>query len=143
MDANKKFMKIIQITDTHLFKNKNFLLNNVNTNSSFDVVINKAKLDLIDRDAIFLTGDLSQDESKESYELVSESLSKLNKKIFWIPGNHDSLLNMCSVFSKNTSFYKGPVFLTPLWDFIFLNTKKNNQEYGYLPCEELLIRFLA
>ena len=139
MDVSKNFIKIIQITDTHLFKNKTFSLNSVNTNSSFELIINKAKLDLIDSDAIFLTGDLSQDESKESYELISESLSKLNKKIFWIPGNHDSLINMRSVFNTKQNFYKEPVLLTPLWDFIFLNTKKNNQEYGYLPCEELLI----
>lgn len=134
---NKKTIKIIQITDIHLFKDESYLLN-VNTNLAFKKVMDHIYSDLTDADAIFLTGDLSQDESIESYEIIVSSLKYFNKKIFWIPGNHDSISNMNTVFCKKDNFFRETMLSTPLWDFLFLNTKDNGKETGYLSSNELL-----
>ncbi|WP_028389168.1 metallophosphoesterase [Legionella fairfieldensis] len=135
MNHNKETIKIIQLTDTHLFK-KDQLLFNVNTNLAFKKVMSAIQNDLNDADAIFLTGDLSQDESTESYEIIANSLSDFHKKIFWIPGNHDSISTMDSVFGGMTNFFRVFTLATPLWDFIFLNTKCEGKESGALSIEE-------
>ncbi|MGC1183159.1 metallophosphoesterase [Legionella sp.] len=138
MNLNKETLKIIQITDTHLFKNDSYLFN-VDTNLAFKKVMCKIEDDLADTDAIFLTGDLSQDETVESYEIIANSLKNLNKNIFWIPGNHDSICNMQSVFCKEGNFFRERILSTPLWDFFFLNTKIDGKETGFLSNNELLL----
>lgn len=123
-------MKIIQFTDTHLMKNDVSILN-INTNLAFKNVINLAREDLNDADAIFLTGDLSNDETIESYELIAEEFRHFKKKIFWIPGNHDSIKNMHAVFDQETHFTKTDIFSTPFRDFIFFNTKIDKKNSGF------------
>lgn len=129
-------MKIIQFSDTHLMKNDIPVLN-INTNLAFKHVINHAYKDLADADVIFLTGDLSQDETIDSYELVARELRHFNGKIFWIPGNHDSIPNMNKVFDKEKNFFRARTFYTPFWDFIFLNTKLDGKDSGFFSEEDL------
>lgn len=137
MDSNKKTIKIIQLTDTHLFKNDSYLFN-INTNLAFKKVMSAMQADLADADALFLTGDLSQDETIESYEIIADSLKDIDIKVFWIPGNHDSISNMHSVFCKKNNFFRETKLSTPLWDFFFLNTKNDGKESGFLSNSELL-----
>lgn len=133
---NKKF-KIVQITDCHLFKDNSLMLD-VETNKTFSQVVERIKnVELHDTDAIFLTGDLSQDESKESYQRIINSLSDTNKNIYWIPGNHDCIENLSSIFLTNKKFIRAHHINTPHWDFIFLNTKIEGADYGFLSALEL------
>src|SRR5690242_8123145 len=138
MDLNKETIKIIQITDMHLFKNDTYLFN-VNTNGAFKKIMSKIQHELIDTDAIFLTGDLSQDESTESYETIADSLKDFPGTIYWIPGNHDSIHKMQAVFCKKDNFSKGLTLYTALWDFIFLNSKKEGVDTGFLSHNEILL----
>lgn len=131
-------IKIIQISDTHLFK-KEQLLFGVNTNLALNKVMNYIQNDSRDAYAIFLTGDLSQDETIESYEIIADLLEPLGKPIFWIPGNHDSVTKMHSVFDKKTNFFRQNILLTPFWDFIFLDTQFNGKDSGYLSDKELYL----
>lgn len=141
MILNKEIVKIIQITDTHLFK-KNSSIFDIDTNAAFKTIINNIQDDLRDADAIFLTGDLSQDESLESYEMVIHAFENFEKKLFWIPGNHDSVINMHKVFDNKKNFIRGKRVLTDVWDFIFLNTKQEGKESGFLSDNELqFLRF--
>lgn len=136
MILNKEAIKIIQITDTHLLKNDESVFG-VDTNTAFKKIISNMKDEIKDAYAIFLTGDLSQDESLESYEIISNSLKDFDKPVYWIPGNHDSITNMHLVFESTNNFTKGKLLSTPLWDFIFLNTKQEYQESGFLADPEL------
>lgn len=135
---DKDIFKMIQITDCHLFSDESLMLN-VNTHQTFINVVDTIKKDeLGDADAIFLTGDLSQDESTESYHKLIKHLSGFNKKIYWIPGNHDNVENMDLVLSSHPAFIKTTCLETPYWDFIFLNTKKQGCDDGFLSEDELL-----
>lgn len=131
-----KILKIIQLTDTHLLRDESLVLK-VNTNLAFKKIMNKIQHDLCDTDAIFLTGDISQDESIESYQLIVEAFKKVNKPIFWIPGNHDSINTMQAAFCKQKNFFRTTKFSTSSWDFIFLNTKNYGTECGLLSDSEL------
>ena len=68
MSTEHQQTNIFQITDTHLFKDDHTLMYGVNTNQNFYHVIEKIReyRDL-KPDFFLLTGDLSQDESEESY----------------------------------------------------------------------------
>ncbi|HSW93787.1 MAG TPA: metallophosphoesterase, partial [Gammaproteobacteria bacterium] len=82
---NNKLFKVVQITDCHLFKDNSCMFD-VPTNQTFNQVIEQIKKEeLHDTDAIFLTGDLSQDESKESYQRIVDALQDTSKNIYWIP----------------------------------------------------------
>lgn len=133
---NNNSFKIIQITDTHLFAT-NTILDGVDTNLSFSKVIERFKNEeLHDTNAIYLTGDLSQDESKKSYEIIVDSLKGIDIPIFWIPGNHDSVENMKHTFNSD-HFTRGRLFHSNHWEFIFLNTKKDGINEGFLSEEEI------
>ena len=62
-------MKVIQISDTHLFADDEVAILTVKSNLQFQAVIAKiARDDVHDADTVFLTGDISQDETLESYK---------------------------------------------------------------------------
>ncbi len=63
-----------------------------------------------DVDLIFLTGDLSQDETHQSYEKITEQLSQLNAPVYWIPGNHDNVTHMETVFNQADNFSAHDVY---------------------------------
>jgi Icc protein len=133
-------MKIIQISDTHLFANDELDIFGVKSNVKFKEVITKIiNEDADDLDIIFLTGDISQDETAESYQIIANYLSKLNIPIYWIPGNHDHLARVNVAFQYAKNFNRKTNLTLPNWHFIFLNTKMEGKEYGYLSSTELTI----
>jgi 3',5'-cyclic-AMP phosphodiesterase len=134
----KDFIKIIQITDSHLFLSNNESMMGHKNNMNFYDVINKIKnKHSSDTDLIFLTGDLSQDQTSKSYEHITSSLKCLNIPIYSIPGNHDEKTIMLDVFSNNTLFKVERYIELKHWIFIFLNTQKIGFESGFLNQDEI------
>lgn len=131
-------MKIIQISDTHLFANDESEIFGIKCNIKFNEVINKIIDDEIhDADMIFLTGDISQDESAQSYKKIARHLSNLKLPVYWIPGNHDNLLQLEAVFMKMKNFHRVSSLSSAHWHFIFLNSKIDGREDGELSVLEL------
>jgi len=133
-------MKIIQITDTHLFADDESEIFGVKSNFKFREVINKI-IDEEHHDAnmIFLTGDISQDETIKSYQIAVAHLSKLNLPVYWIPGNHDNIKKAEEIFQNANNFNRKINLSLPNWHFIFLNTKIDGSEAGYLSDPELTL----
>ena len=75
-------INILQLTDTHLLADREGEMFGVNTYSALQnlLIFIKARIDLVDY--IFLTGDVSQDMSVESYQHIIQLLEPLKK-----PGN--------------------------------------------------------
>lgn len=131
-------MKVIQISDTHLFANDTDNIYGVQSNIKFNEVVERMLYqDYHDTNMIFLTGDISQDETVQSYQKITDKLSNLNIPIYWIPGNHDNIHQMESVFSNTKNFISTRHLILPNWHFIFLNTKLNGADEGYLARSEL------
>lgn len=132
-------MKIVQITDTHLFANDADEMYGVKCNHAFNAVMSRfMEEDLAGTDMIFLTGDVSQDKSVESYEKVVTRLSRFNIPVYWIAGNHDHSEHIESVFSKNNHFHRDRTLTLPYWHMIFLDTNIDQSDSGYLAEKELL-----
>ncbi len=131
-------MKVIQISDTHLFSDDGRDIFGVKSNIKFKEVMDKIIAeDSSDTDMIFLTGDISQDETTESYQKIADHLSKLNIPIYWIPGNHDDLTQIETVFQDVKNFNRNTYLSLPDWHLIFLNTKIEGREDGELSQSEL------
>jgi 3',5'-cyclic-AMP phosphodiesterase len=112
---------VAQITDTHLLAKVEPEVFGVQTYNSFQSVIERLKALQPQPDILLLTGDLSQDESSESYDRIVEELAPLNIPSYWLPGNHDNLPIMEQVLQQppinaTKSFQSGG------WNFLLLSS---------------------
>lgn len=82
-------IRLLQITDPHLFADTNSELLGINTFASFQQVLAEIKQRNFAYDLILATGDLVQDNSEQGYLHFCQSIKQLDKTCFWIPGNHD------------------------------------------------------
>lgn len=138
MTSKKEFMKIIQISDTHLFARDESEMYGVRSNLKFKEVVLKIQEDEIaTTDCIIMTGDLSQDETEQSYQHIVTALDNNAVPIYWIPGNHDNFLTMETVFKETKNFKYIRELNFHDWNFIFINTKLDNRNEGYLTDTEL------
>lgn len=134
---NKNSQLILQITDMHLFADKDQRLLGVNTHDSFNQVVELAYETHPHPDLILLTGDLSQDETVQAYEHIADKLSCFSCPKYWIPGNHDNVEHIEEVFSQKHIQRQKHIILNH-WQFILLNTQKPDAVEGYLVDEQLI-----
>ena len=76
--TNKPSIRLVQISDPHIYANKEKTLLGVNTYQSFSAVLDLIKTDSTPPDLILLTGDLAQDHSEAAYQLVKEAFESFN-----------------------------------------------------------------
>ncbi len=121
--------RIVQISDCHLFSSLTQSLLSVNTHESLSAIIERIQSLNPTPKIIIASGDVSQDNSKKSYESFIEILKILNVPVYAIPGNHDDIVAMKSLFPKKH------IILEP-WQIILLNSQKPKCVEGYLDEQE-------
>lgn len=82
-------LQLVQFTDPHLFADPRGEMRGVNTLDSLNRTLAAARLNHWTPDALLVTGDIAQDESRESYRLFRSVLEPLSLPVLCIPGNHD------------------------------------------------------
>ncbi|MGX2957149.1 3',5'-cyclic-AMP phosphodiesterase [Ursidibacter arcticus] len=82
-------VRIVQITDPHLFASDDGRLLGVPTIQSFQAVLDAIQQEPFDYDFILATGDLVQDHNREGYHRFAQMVKPLKKPLFWLEGNHD------------------------------------------------------
>jgi Icc protein len=127
---------IAQITDIHLFANPSQELLGLPTAKSFHAVLERLQKLFPQPELLLLTGDLSQDETPESYQYLQDLLKPLAIPTYWLPGNHDQPLVMEQVLnqapiSSQKSFSAGG------WQFLLLNSAVSGCVHGQLSPESL------
>ncbi|CAM3785278.1 3',5'-cyclic-AMP phosphodiesterase [Parendozoicomonas haliclonae] len=88
---------LIQISDSHLFANDERSLLGIKTRQSFADVIKMIRAQESEIDHIVVTGDISQDDSMESYHYCHKVLSDMHVPFSWLKGNHDDMSTAASV----------------------------------------------
>tara|TARA_B100000614_G_C14512819_1_gene479293 strand:- start:273 stop:1019 length:747 start_codon:yes stop_codon:yes gene_type:complete len=129
-------MKIIQITDLHLRSDKNYNAFEINTFQSAEMIISHISKQHRDIGALVISGDISDDETSESYSNLMEITDQINTEIYLMPGNHDSIeeIEKCASNNRvNSELY----FMRDNWVFFMFNTKKNNSPNGLLKQHEI------
>ena len=82
-------VRVLHITDPHLFADRNGDLRGTVTYTALQRVIAHYKTSGWRADIVALTGDLIQDDSAGAYVHCRELLSDLDMPIHCVPGNHD------------------------------------------------------
>lgn len=129
-------VNILQITDTHLFSDEHGTLLGLNTAECFKAVLQTIAQQSINFDAIFVTGDISQDYSIESYKRFASLISQLHSNVFFCPGNHDDgplMYRVLGNFGINTH----KRLIIGSWQFVFLNSEVYAVAHGWVEKSEL------
>lgn len=114
-------VRIIQISDIHLFEDPKNELLMVNTEESFQAILDLIKAGKKPIDFIIVSGDLSQDASEKAYRRLAEMVENFKVPVYWIPGNHDDSTLMSSVYPyKNMKNDKH--IILPHWQLILLDS---------------------
>jgi Icc protein len=129
-------LHVAQLTDLHLFASPDQQLLNLTTSESFQAVLSAVKQLNPFPDLLLLTGDISQDESPESYKYLQDLLCPLRIPTYWLPGNHDRLPIMQQVLTR-TPFSGEKSFTVQGWRFVLLNSALPGQVHGELHLSEL------
>lgn len=130
-------MDIIQLSDFHLFMNKTSKLNGYCTYNCLDSVISSIiKNTQIKASAVFITGDLSEDSSLESYGHALKQVERIGLPIHYLAGNHDDSNKLDYVFSKSSLVSGKKEFFFNGWALIKINTVQNGQDSGFISQNE-------
>ncbi|WP_088892321.1 phosphodiesterase [Leptolyngbya ohadii] len=136
-------LTIAQITDTHLFENCDQALKDVTTARSaaggsalrsLQAVLERVRQR--QPDILLLTGDLSQDETQESYEHLRKAIVPLGVPAYRIPGNHDCPELITSILS-DAPFRSEKLLRWGGWQGILLNSRVEGKVGGELSPESL------
>jgi Icc protein len=87
--SDSNALLVAQITDTHLLADPLGIHKGYQTGRSLQAVLRQVHRLVPQPDLLLLTGDLSQDETIESYYCLRDQISPLAIPTYWIPGNHD------------------------------------------------------
>jgi Icc protein len=129
-------IRIVQISDIHLFSlsGQDFL--GVDTHLSFQAVLDLLNTKKSIIDMILLTGDLSQDGSIGAYQQVGDLISQFDIPVYCIPGNHDDSDSMGSFFPYKNCSAQRHVILDG-WQLILLDSHIQSKVPGFLEKTEL------
>ncbi|MBX9691986.1 MAG: metallophosphoesterase [Cyanobacteria bacterium] len=128
---------LLQLTDTHIYADDSRFMRGVNTFQTLSDVVELAKASEKDTDLVVLTGDLSQDETLQSYDRLAGLVSTLEVPIYFLPGNHDDRLNMASSFGDYVHFNGVTSLVLGEWLLVFLNSTIPGRVEGELSESEL------
>ncbi|WP_240474878.1 metallophosphoesterase family protein [Rheinheimera baltica] len=131
--SNKARYRLAQITDCHLLANVNGYYQQVQPAMHLAAIVEQLILE--QPDAVLLTGDVTQDHSVASYQLLARLLAPLSCPIFCLPGNHDDtaeLARLCQhpPFRAERSLQLGD------WQLLLLNTKGDTPAGAFSEAEQ-------
>lgn len=123
-------LRLLQISDTHLHATKASRMRGVNTYDTLRAVLDRAREHARwPADAVIVSGDIVQDESRAGYELFRAEMEPLGVRIFCLPGNHDDPKLMDEVLSTGLFQFCGSARLQN-WSLILLNTFLTGEDAG-------------
>lgn len=134
--TGKEKIRIVQVTDCHLFENPEAMLVGMNCEQSFQDVLSLIKRQQKDIACLICSGDIVQDASISAYQRFYDQISTFETASLWIPGNHDIMANMVTVVGENNPCLN-KTYGTGNWHIIMLNTCVEGVIYGRLDEGEL------
>jgi Icc protein len=134
--SNMDVVRLVQVTDSHIYSDPAAKLLGVNTRESFEAVCLRVQKEEWRPDALLVTGDLSQDSSAESYQYLEQSLNDMAIPSFWLAGNHDDPETMMACLSKGSVSTAKKVIIGN-WLIILLDSSVANKVYGELSEQQL------
>lgn len=129
--AGEATVRILQITDTHLFAQKHETLLGVNT-ESYQAVLEAIHAQQHEYDLIVATGDLAQDQTSAAYQHFAEGIASFRAPCVWLPGNHDFQPAMYSALQDAGISPAKRVFIGEHWQILLLDSQVFGVPHGEL-----------
>ena len=130
-----KSILIAQISDCHLPADPDQDYRGINPLKNLKTVIKRVQA--LKPDLILATGDLSEDGSRQSYELLQQQLKLLNTPVLALPGNHDDV-DLLAEFFPNSPTDTIQVSRHGPWQIIRLNSCLPGKPEGRLSKKTLV-----
>lgn len=137
MNQEQQKIKVIHLSDPHLFSDPNGRLAGMNTRESLLAVLDHIRQHHLPFDLLLVTGDIAHDATlRQTYALFFQLLADLNVPVLTLPGNHDDnqtmkeAISACPFATMDYYHFRG-------WDFILLDSSVTNNTFGLLSRDEL------
>ncbi|SET34453.1 3',5'-cyclic-AMP phosphodiesterase [Thorsellia anophelis] len=137
LSTTNESIKLLQISDMHLFADKKEKLLGVPTYKSFQAVINTIKKNNTIFDLIVCSGDITQDQSIESYQHFINIMGTFNTPVVWLPGNHDNQNNMQGILNTSNLSEAKHILINDNWQCILLDSQLSGAPKGELSGPQL------
>lgn len=129
-------VRVVQVTDSHIFADPEGRLLGLNTRQSFEAVCQRVAKEEWLPDLLLATGDLAQDASPESYQYLANYFNEMAFPSFWVAGNHDNPKTMEQHLSSE-SVSSAKHVLVGDWQIILLDSSVVAKVYGKLAPSQL------
>ncbi|MEY1424721.1 3',5'-cyclic-AMP phosphodiesterase [Morganella morganii] len=136
--ADGAAVRILQITDTHLFAGETDTLLGINTLSSYHAVLDAIVKQQLPADLIVATGDLVQDQSTRAYQRFTDGIARLPAPCVWLPGNHDYQPSMAQELAAAGISPSKQVLLGDQWQILLLDSQVQSVPHGELSDDQLI-----
>ncbi|AKO45197.1 3',5'-cyclic-AMP phosphodiesterase [[Haemophilus] ducreyi] len=138
LGKKEPIIRLLQITDCHLFSSESECLLGINTTKTFQAVIEHIHQTDFAYDAVLATGDLIQDHNPEAYHRFAEMAKQFVKPLFWLEGNHDQQPQMSLYLGKYPHIQPEKQLLAgEKWQILLLNSQVAGAPSGYLSAGQL------
>lgn len=129
-------LRLVQLTDSHLFADPAGRLLGLTTRESFEAVLSQMVSALPAADAVVFTGDLVHDESADGYAYLSAKLASIATPSYCLPGNHDSRKLLERLLGDAAVGYTARRRLGG-WNLFLIDSTRPGQEGGHLDARQL------
>ncbi|MGM0936595.1 MAG: 3',5'-cyclic-AMP phosphodiesterase [Pseudomonadota bacterium] len=134
---NAKVVRILQITDTHLFADTANTLLGVNTHQSYHAVLDAILQQNLPIDLIVATGDLVQDQSPQAYQHFAQGIELIPAPCVWLPGNHDYQPAMVNSLKLAGISCAKEILIGSEWQILMLDSQLQDVPHGELSEQQL------
>jgi len=130
-------VRLLQVTDPHLFGDESQTIYGVTTAVSFRKVLAEAFAPGTPRpDAILVTGDIADDHTAAAYANFRRALQPYGLPVFCLPGNHDEPGLMTGLVNGDGFQYGGTTEFGA-WSAVFIDTHVHGRPEGRVVPAEL------
>lgn len=119
--AQARGVRLVQLTDTHLFGDPAGDFDGVDTARSLLDVVGLVLAHDWPADAVLVTGDLAHEPTAQAYRRLRDCLAALDAPTHFLPGNHDDPAIMREVLGERAHVAVRGITLGA-WRLVFLNT---------------------
>ena len=131
-------VRLLHVTDPHLFADESRSLYGVTTAKSFRRVLEDALAPGTPRPhAILVTGDIADDHTAAAYANFRRALEPYGLPVFCVPGNHDAPGLMTEAMTRDGHFQFGGTAEFGAWGAVFVDTHLPGRAEGRVSAAEL------
>jgi Icc protein len=131
-------VRLVQVTDPHLFADPESQLLGVNTANSLQAVIDTFMASSATADLVIASGDISQDYSATSYHNFVRQISSTKLPCHYLPGNHDDP-RMMALHMQGDNIFGQQRIIAGKWQILMLDSTVRGKSGGFMGEEQFSI----